>query len=146
MLGRLALTNKMVAQDLGKDEKVVESVTSFFFKEMEREMREANHPFLYVKGLGTFVLNKGLLERRIRYLLCKVHRNRRGELEGKVNIFRESFQTGMKREIYYLLQMRRRLKNQWKKNNGKSLDDTSRESLQTFGKDGGPVSEEIQGL
>ena len=122
MLGRVALTNKLVSASLGIEENKVESVTSFFYQELERELKECQHPFIFVRGLGTFVINKRQVEHRIRDMIFQMRYNRR---IGKKGPLADQFMNGMRREVFYLFGIRRRLKNRWKENNqhGKITND-----------------------
>lgn len=135
MLGRLTLINKIVAANLSLSEKEVESVNTFFFKELESEMTECNHPFIFVRGLGTFAINKRLLEKRIRFLLECIRLNRQEEREGKKNTKREIYIAGMRREIYFLLGVRRMIKRRWNENNRKNKANYKGQLLQDSGKE-----------
>lgn len=128
MLGRVALTNKLVSASLGIEEKQVESVTDFFFQELERELKECNHPFIFVRGLGTFVINKRQLEHRIRDLIFQMRYNKR---IGKKGPLADRLMNGMRREVFYLFGIRRMIKNRWKEINqhGKNTNDTQRQLL-----------------
>lgn len=140
MLGRIALTNKMVAEDLGYREEVVEGVTGFYFRELEKEMKESEYPSIYIKGLGTFVLNKSLLERRVRYMLYKMGKIKKSEAD---NPTKDRMLQGMQRETLHLLGMRRRIKKQWERNNGKNRTDNKGKLVQAPGEEPGSVQEEI---
>jgi hypothetical protein len=71
MLGKFAFTNKLVAKRLNVDEALVSSVTGFFVKELDTELRECNYPFIYVRGLGTFTLVVGAIETRLKTVIKK---------------------------------------------------------------------------
>lgn len=71
MLGKFAFTNKIVAKRLGLDESLVGSVTGFFVQELDQELRRAEHPFIYVRGLGTLTLVVGAIQTRLRTVIKK---------------------------------------------------------------------------
>lgn len=69
MLGKLAFTNKIVAKNLGIKEERVSGVMSFFVDELNKELMSCNHPFVYVRGLGTFTLALAPIESKIRRMI-----------------------------------------------------------------------------
>lgn len=103
MLGKFAFTNKLVAKRLNMDEALVGSVTNFFVKELDRELRECNYPFIYVRGLGTFTLVVGAIETRLRTLLRKYKEMR---LTPEILKTDKNY-VGLQRVIYELFTIRR---------------------------------------
>lgn len=112
MLGKLVFINRLVARDLKIEESRVASATEFFFRELGREIKECNYPYLYVKGLGTFGLKVGTLEKRIRVSLKTVRKPR---ADGRF----EKQRLGKERELFELFRIRRLIKNQLKSNKKK---------------------------
>lgn len=106
MLGKFAFTNKIVAKRLNMDEALVGSVTNFFVKELDRELRECNYPFIYVRGLGTFTLVVGAIETRLRTVLKKYQEMRQNPeiLKSDKNF------VGLQKLIYELFTIRRIIK------------------------------------
>jgi hypothetical protein len=106
MLGRFVDINRIVARRLKMDESLVGSVTSFFVKELNTELKECNHPFIYVRGLGTFTLVVGAIETRLRTLIRKywVMRNDPAILKSDKNF------VGLHRVICELFTIRRVIK------------------------------------
>ena len=140
MLGRTVLINKLVAKDLGIDEKRVNNVMGFFYKELEKELVDCNHPFLYVKGLGTFGIALGSVERRILKLRKKINEQRKQEAKGIVYKYRQKMIDGMAREIFFLFGVRRMVKKQVADNKklrdyGKSLNDNQGKLVQADGEE-----------
>lgn len=128
MLGRVTFTNKLVAKKLNIDESKVASVTDFFYKEFENELKECRYPYIYVKDLGTFGLHIKAIERRIIFLRLCIKNEKDREARGVVYSKREKMILGMRREIFYMFGVRRMLKNRIKENrqlrkNGKNLND-----------------------
>ena len=74
MLGRVELTNKLVSQKLGIDEREVCKVMSFTYQELANEFQECTYPYLYVKDLGTFAI----LQKGVRNRLYRLNRSRKG--------------------------------------------------------------------
>ena len=109
MLGKPVFTNKIVAKNLGIKEEKVKSVTDFFFKELHKEIKECNHPFIYIKGLGTFALMLSKLKRTLKYYVPKV-RGSNGVPPMKKG------KEAMTAEIFEWFRILRMLKNQYKHN------------------------------
>ena len=108
MLGKLIFTNKLVAKNLGIEEKKVAGVMEFVFAELGKEVKECNHPFIYVKGLGTFLLKVSTIEKRLKFILAryKVLKTRDPETKmgkGKLGPQLE----GCRKEIFELFRIRR---------------------------------------
>ncbi len=132
MIGRIALTNKLVSKSLGIEEKRVNGVMSFFFEELEKEFVECRHPFVFVKGLGTFGLTLSSVEKRIKDLRKRVQNQRSYEARGIIYPKRLKMVEGMVRETFFLFEVRRMLKKHRAeckklKDYGKSLNDNQRE-------------------
>jgi hypothetical protein len=127
MLGRTALTNKLVSKQLGIEEKKVESVVNFLFKELQDEMSRMEDPYIYVKGLGTFGINLKVVDRRIIALLGFIRKQKELERKGVVYNKRDKMIAGMKVEIFRLFEVRRMVKKRKLYNktlrNGKALHD-----------------------
>ena len=130
MLGRTALTNKLVSKQLGIEEKKVESVVNFLFKELHTEMVKMEEPFLYVKGLGTFGISIASVERRIIMLIRCIRMQEDYERRGIVYNKRAKMIAGMKAEIFRLFKVRRLVKQRRAENlalaNGKNIHDCER--------------------
>lgn len=126
MLGKVTFTNKIVAKNLGLDEKEVGGVMGFYFKELEKELTECNHPYIFVKGLGTFGLYQTTIDRRLRIMISQLrgHIKSRGVKEYKR---REEVIAGLTREIGEFFKIRRVIKQRYKTNknlkDAKALDD-----------------------
>ncbi len=108
MLGRVKLTNTLVSKSLQKDEKVVEAVMDFFYRELHAELRECNSPHVFVRDLGTFTLKINSVNTRLKKLwyLRKI-------AEENPNLSRrlkDRFINGMTREMFNLFRIRRMLK------------------------------------
>ncbi len=111
-------------------EEDVKSVTDFFFKELNREIKECNHPFIYVKGLGTYALLVGKLKGTLKLYLGYLR-------EKSINPKRKETLTA---EIFELFRMRRMLRNQYKenkelKNAGKIRTNLERQLVSISGKE-----------
>ena len=65
MLGRLDLTTKVVSKNLEMPEKEVSNVMNFVYKELARELQECNYPFIYVRDLGTFIIKRRAVNKRL---------------------------------------------------------------------------------
>lgn len=106
MLGKFVFTNKTVAKRLNVDENLVASVTNFFVQELDQELRRARHPFIYIRGLGTFTLVVGAIETRLRTVLKKYQEMRQnpGILKSDKNF------VGLQRLICELFTIRRVIK------------------------------------
>lgn len=79
MLGKLAFTNKIVAKNLGVNEDRVAKVMDFFTQDLNRELVACEHPFIYVRGLGTFTLALGPINSKLRRSIWQYKKVRRGE-------------------------------------------------------------------
>ena len=127
MLGRTALTNKLVSKQLGIEERKVESVVNFLFKELQDEMCKMEDPYIYVKGLGTFGVNLKVVERRIIALIKCIRTQEEYERRGIIYNKRAKMIAGMKVEIFRLFEVRRMVKKRRLENkmlkNGKITDD-----------------------
>jgi len=135
MLGRIVLTNKIVAKNLAKDEREVESVMKFFFKELQTEFEECKHPYVYVKDMGTFGINANLVSARLVRMIHKLKwfRNNKGMI--KKPGYYDNAVNGLTKEIFFLFEVRRIVKRRNKKNqqlrkNGKIINDSERELVQ----------------
>lgn len=139
MLGRTALTNKLVSKKLGIEEQKVESVVNFVFKELETEMKEMKNPTIYLRGLGTFGISPGSVDRRIIFLLKVIRKQEKAEANGHVYNKRAKMLLGMRREIFRLFEVRRLLKKRKAENkaltNGKNTNDTKGELVSTYRKE-----------
>lgn len=128
MLGKLAFTNKIVAKNLGQKEERVTRVMTFFTEELNKELASCEHPFVYVKGLGTFTLSLGPIERKLRKMLGYYRRAMRGESPrsyiGEV--------AALKKTIFELFSIRRLLKT--KRKEIKILRDAGKASRNSKGK------------
>ena len=147
MLGKLCFTNKTVAKQLGIEEKKVSAVMDFVFAELGREVKECKHPYIYVKGLGTFILKITTIEKRLKMQLARYRTNSLKDPAAKsgtttVGVHLE----GMKKEIFESFRIRRVIKTRIKENKKlkyalKALNDNEGKPLQTTGKESGPVQE-----
>jgi nucleoid DNA-binding protein len=131
MLGKPAFSNKIVAKNLGIDEAKVKKVTEFFYKELDAELKKCEEPFIYVKGLGTFVLNQKKIEKAI-VQFRKTKYNSKQSLAGPAG------QATIREGIFELFRIRRVIKNKLKenqqlKNDLKTLDDSTRKCLSPIG-------------
>lgn len=106
MLGKFTFTNKIVAKNLNIDEDRINRVTSFFIQELNRELMGAEHPFVYVRGLGTFTLCLKPIENRLRWYLVK----RKEILEESKIRNCENNLLGLRRCMFELFHIRRVLK------------------------------------
>jgi len=136
MLGRIALTNKIVASNLKKDEKEVESVMKFFFKELKTEFEKCEHPYVYVKDLGTFGINANLVSKRLVPLIHKLQWFRNNKEMIKKPGYYDNAVNGLTKEIFFLFNVRRMVRrknreNQQLRKNGKIINDIERELVQT---------------
>lgn len=118
MLGKPVFTNKIVAKNLGIDEKKVTDVMDFFFSELGKEIRECNHPFIYVRGLGTFTLKTSTIESRLRVNITRYRtlRKKRPEERGRGTATSQAFLDGARKEIFELFRIRRLIKGRRKEN------------------------------
>lgn len=107
MLGKPVFTNKIVAKKLNVDEKKVAGVVEFMFAELATEIRECNHPFIYVKGLGTFTLKVSTIEKRLRANIKRYRALRDRGMEGKD--WGPSL-AGTRKELFELFRIRRLIK------------------------------------
>lgn len=127
MVGRTALTNKLVSKQLGIEEKRVESVVNFVFKELQDEMIKMEEPFIYVRGLGTFGIYLKGIEKRIITLRRVIREQEELERRGVVYNRRASMLAGMRTEIFKLFAVRRMIKKRKDVNksikDGKTVDD-----------------------
>ena len=131
MLGKPVLTNKIVAKRLNLEESKVSSVMDFFFKELNREVLECKHPYLYVKGLGTFTLCLKPVETRIKKMHWAINGHKSALKQGAGPANRQSMLDGARREMFDLFSIRRMIKERKKLNrklrDAKALDDNKRE-------------------
>lgn len=106
MLGRFAFINPVVAKRLNLPESKVASVTNFFITELDQELRAAQHPYIYVRGLGTFTLVLGAIETRLRYFIRRLR-----ELKKESDVWKsEKKVIALQQMISELFPMRRLLK------------------------------------
>lgn len=144
MLGRVALTNKLVSKSIGVEERLVESVMDFCYKEWIKEFNECKHPYLYIQGLGTYGINSATVNKRIIKLLKVIRRERSKEARGLFYKHRTRLIEGCRREIFNLFEIRRKVRT-LKRNNtklrkhGKAITNIERQSLQAPGKEPGTV-------
>lgn len=110
MLGRPTLTNKLVAKSMNLDERLVESVMDFCYKEWAKEFKECNHPYLYIQGLGTYGINLATVNKRIIKLLKIIRTEKKKEANGSFYRDRQQLIDGCRREIFYLFKVRRTVK------------------------------------
>lgn len=119
MLGKPVFTNKIVAKNLGIDESRVTKVTGFFYREFNQELKNCEHPFVFVRGLGTFAMNPKTIDGMIKsYLSRKKYNKGRNYDNGDT----------VKKGLFELFRIRRIIKNQLKenkrlKNVGKTIHD-----------------------
>lgn len=134
MIGRVELTNKLVAQSTGVAEARVKNVVEFFYKELAQELEECNHNFLYVKNLGTFSMSLRPIEKRLRNIrFMIVHRRSPKFKDSEAN---QKIIESMVKEAFYLFSLRRRIKKNRlelkKLRNGKSINDPKGKLVQTY--------------
>lgn len=79
MLGKIAFTNKIVAKNLSMPEDRVNQVMSFFITELKDEIGRAQHPFIYVRGLGTFAMNLKPVENKLRRFIRYYSNTKKGK-------------------------------------------------------------------
>lgn len=127
MLGKLAFTNKIVAKNLGQKEERVTRVMSFFTEELNKELASCEHPFVYIKGLGTFTLSLGPIERKLRRMVGHYKK----ALSGKTPKGYAGEVGAIKRTLFELFAMRRLLKN--KRKEIKILKDAGKASRNSKG-------------
>ena len=135
MLGRIVLTNKIVSKTLNKDEKEVESVMKFFFKELKTEFEECKHSYVYVKDLGTFGINANMVGKRLILLIHKLQWFRNNKEMIKKPGYYDNATKGLTKEIFFLFNVRRMVKRQNKENqqlrkDGKIINDIERKLVQ----------------
>lgn len=136
MLGRLSFVNRIVSKNLGLDENKVSDVNNFVFQELEAEMRQCQHPFIYVRGLGTFTLKVKTIERVLTKKIreYRTTRNRTGK---NIRGTWEDMTASRRESILELFRMRRLIKgrlteNKKLRNAGKSNDDFKGQCLQAI--------------
>lgn len=135
MLGRPTLTNKLVAKNLNLDERLVESVMDFCYKEWAKEFKECKHPYLYIQGLGTYGINLATVNKRIIQLLKIIRVERKKEANGSYYGARERLIEGCRKEIFYLFKVRRTVRSLKRNNtqlrrNGKAKINIERKLVQ----------------
>ena len=137
MIGRVELTNKLASRKLGIEEKKVESVMTFFYKELSEELTECRYPHIYVRDFGTFTMRLKPVENRIKSLLY-LRRKLKWKLSMKQipKFLAEKYDMGIVREIFNLFRIRRMIKENKKqykalRNAGKIVYDIQRKPLQT---------------
>jgi len=106
MIGRVEITNKLVAKQLGIEVDKVASVMDFFYKELAIEFQECNHPFLSIKNLGTFVIKLRAINNR----LYKLNRARRAWKALKPAVRKEKGLKTISEEMFKLFEIRRKIK------------------------------------
>jgi hypothetical protein len=144
MLGRVALTNKLVSKSMGLEERLVESVMDFCYKEWATEFKDCKHPYLYVQGLGTYGVNLAKVNGRIVFLLGVMRRERDKESRGVFYKNRATMIEGIRKEIFNLFEIRRNVRalkrnNTKLRRNGKALINLERKLVQSTGKESGDV-------
>jgi len=115
MLGKFAFTNKRVSEKLNINEEKVALVMEFFSTELNREMVECNHAFLFVRGLGTFGMSLMTIEKRLKTMI-------------KLYIASDKntkFAKGYRNEVFNLLRMRKIVSDRREEN--KQLRDVSKD-------------------
>ena len=111
MIGRVELTNKLTSRKLGIEEKKVESVMTFFYKELSEELIQCKYPHIYVRDLGTYTLKLRAVESRIKGLIYARKRLRWKLSVKKIPKFlAEKYDMGLVKEIFNLFRMRRMIK------------------------------------
>lgn len=65
MLGRQELVNKVVSKNTGVSEEEITRIMDFSYKELTSELKNCEHTFIYVRGLGTFVLKQRAVKKRL---------------------------------------------------------------------------------
>jgi hypothetical protein len=147
MLGKLCFTNKTVAKQLNVDEKRVSAIMDFVFAELGKEIKECKRPYIYVKGLGTFILKITTIERRLRTQLRMYRMYSLKDPAAKSgNNTVKAHMDGTKKEIFESFRIRRVIKTRIKENKKlkyalKAIHDTKGEPIQISGKESGPVQE-----
>lgn len=126
MLGRVELTNKLVASKSKIDEKDVTSVMNFFYTELREVIEGCKHPYVYVRGLGTFSIKRAALNKRL-FRLYRAKQARGKDPQGGQLKALETIRT----EMFTLFDVRRMLKNRVKinkklKEDGKVIRDNKR--------------------
>lgn len=106
MLGKPAFTNRIVAKNLGLDEAKVNRVTSFFYKELDKEIKSCKNPYIFVKGLGNFAMAPKPIEKMIRHFLARI----RSRKEGTKGAVTGLTQKRMRENIFELFRLRRMIK------------------------------------
>lgn len=147
MLGRVTFTNKLVSKSLNLDERLVDSVMDFCYKEWAKEFNECKHPYLYIQGLGTYGINLAKINSRIVFLLGVIRRERDKESRGVFYKNRATMIEGIRKEIFNLFEIRRNVRalkrnNTKLRRNGKALINLERKLVQSTGKESGDVQKE----
>lgn len=147
MLGRVTFTNKLVAKNLNLDERLVDSVMDFCYKEWAKEFSECKHPYLYIQGLGTYGINLAKVNNRIVFLLGVIRRERDKESRGMFYKNRARMIENIRGEIFRLFEIRREVRalkrnNTKLRRNGKALINLERKLVQSTGKESGDVQKE----
>jgi len=147
MLGRFSNTNEIVARKLGIKEERVSKVMSFFVEELNQELKSCQHPFVYVRGLGTFTLVVSAIETRLRNTI-HVYRHAKKDPPSRKS---EENLLSLRKTIFELFTIRRLIKNKRKelktlRNARKAEHDSAGELLQNDRKKQKPLREEKQHL
>lgn len=110
MLGRQELVNKLVSKNTGISEEEVARIMDFSYRELTNELQSCSYPFVYVRGLGTFVVKKRAVEKRLYRLLFMVRRRK----AMRPSIVRDKALKTMIDEMYKLFEVRRMVRNIYK--------------------------------
>jgi nucleoid DNA-binding protein len=110
MLGRQELVNKIVSKNTGISEEEVTKVMDFCYKELTNELQNCDHPFIYVRGLGTFVVKKRAVQKRLYRLIFMIRRRK----VMRPSTVRDKALKTMINETFRLFNVRRMVKNIYK--------------------------------
>ncbi len=119
MLGRIELTNKLVADKLKIEEREVCKVMSFVLQDLATVLHDSNHTHIYVRNLGTFVLRQRAVKRRL-YTLCKARHRWKAQTD---NQRKYKALATIEKEMFKLFDMRRAINKRTKEINGKVKND-----------------------
>lgn len=133
MVGRVELTNKIVSRNLKIEEAKVASVMDFFYKELGEEFQSCEKPLIYIKGLGTMGISLNVVEKRLRRLKWSMEIHKKSTLSP--NWSRKNSLEGIRKEMFYLFEVRRRVKKQRALTSGKNLYDSERKLVSSHGKE-----------
>jgi nucleoid DNA-binding protein len=57
--------SKITAESLGMDHLIVDDVVAFFYRTVQKKLSSMNHPSINVPNLGTFVLKKQRVQKKL---------------------------------------------------------------------------------